>query len=114
ERAQYRPRSPAGLDGVSCAVLTLSDRASRGEYEDRSGPELVEGLRRLGARVDGAEVLPDGIEPLAGRLRALAAEGVRICLCTGGTGIGPGDATPEALRSVADRRIEGLAEMIRS
>lgn len=114
ERTHYRPRDIARLEGVACAVLTLSDRASRGEYEDRSGPALVEELRRLGAQVDGAEVLPDGVEPLAGRLRALAAEGVRIALCTGGTGLGPRDMTPEALRAVADRRVEGLAEMFRS
>ncbi|GGK09371.1 bifunctional molybdenum cofactor biosynthesis protein MoaC/MoaB [Luteimonas terricola] len=114
ELAHYRPRDIARLDDVPCAVLTLSDRASRGEYEDRSGPVLVEGLRRLGARVADPEVLPDGIEPLAARLRALAGEGVRICLCTGGTGLGPNDATPEALRRVADRSIDGLAEMFRS
>lgn len=114
EEAHYRPRDLARLDGVPCAVLTLSDRASRGEYEDRSGPVLVDGLRRLGARVDVAEVLPDGVEPLAGRLRALAGEGVRICITTGGTGLGPNDVTPEALRKVADRRLDGLAEMFRS
>ena len=114
EFTHYRPRDIARLDEVSCAVLTLSDRASRGEYEDRSGPVLADGLRRLGARVADAEVLPDGVEPLAGRLRALAGEGVRICLCTGGTGLGPNDATPEALRLVADRSVDGLAEMFRS
>ena len=114
EFARYRPRDIARLDEVPCAVLTLSDRASRGEYEDRSGPVLADGLRRLGARVADAEVLPDGVEPLAGRLRALAGEGVRICLCTGGTGLGPKDATPEALRLVADRSVDGLAEMFRS
>ena len=114
ELAHYRPRDLARLDGVSCAVLTLSDRASRGGYEDRSGPVLVDGLRRLGARVADAEILPDGIQPLAGRLRALAAGGVRICLCTGGTGLGANDATPEALLSIADRSVDGLAEMFRS
>lgn len=114
EEAHYRPRDLARLDDVPCAVLTLSDRASRGEYEDRSGPALVAGLRRLGARVDTAEVLPDGVEPLAGRLRALAGEGVRICITTGGTGLGPRDATPEALRLVGERRLAGLAEMVRS
>ena len=114
ERAHYGPRDLARLDDVPCAVLTLSDRASRGEYEDRSGPVLVDGLRRLGGRVSDAEVLPDGVEPLAGRLRALAADGVRLALCTGGTGLGPKDATPEALRAVADRSVDGLAEMFRS
>lgn len=114
ERVHYRPRDLAQLGGVPCAVLTLSDRASRGDCSDESGPVLVEGLRRLGGRVEQAEVLPDGIEPLAGRLLALAEQGVRICLCSGGTGLGPNDVTPEALHQVADRRVEGLAEMFRS
>lgn len=114
ERAHYQPRGLARLDGVPCAVLTLSDRASAGDYEDRSGPVLAEGLRKLGADVGHVEVLPDGIDPLAERLRALAGKGVRLCLCSGGTGLGPRDLTPEALRRVADRPVEGLAEMLRS
>ncbi|MDH2158572.1 molybdopterin-binding protein, partial [Stenotrophomonas sp. GD03657] len=64
--------------------------------------------------VVAAEVLPDGIEPLAGRLQALAAEGVRLCLCTGGTGLGPRDLTPEALRSLNARPVHGLAQMVRA
>lgn len=114
EHEHYRPREVARLQEVPCAVITLSDRATRGDYEDRSGPVLVEGLRRLGARVDDVEVLPDGIDPLAERLRSLAAHGIRICVCSGGTGLGPRDVTPEALRLVADRSVEGLAEMFRS
>ncbi len=114
ERTRYQPRALARLDGVPCAVITLSDRASGDGYEDRSGPELVDGLRRLGAHVADIDVLPDGVEPLAQRLRALAADGVRLCLCTGGTGLAPRDLTPEALRSVAERRVDGLAELLRS
>lgn len=114
ERAHYRPRDLARLDGVPCAVLTLSDRASGGDYEDRSGPELVAGLQRLGADLAHIEVLPDGLDPLAERLRKLSAAGVRLCLCTGGTGLGRRDVTPEALRMVADRQVEGLAELLRS
>ncbi|MEO5565366.1 MAG: bifunctional molybdenum cofactor biosynthesis protein MoaC/MoaB [Luteimonas sp.] len=114
EREHYRPRDIARLDGVPCAVITLSDRASRGDYADDSGPLLLEGLRKLGAQLEQVEILADGIEPLSTRLRALAAAGVRLCLCSGGTGLSPRDLTPEALRQVADRRVEGLAEMIRS
>jgi len=88
ERERFKPRAPKGLEGAACAVITLSDRASEGTYEDASGPTLVIGLKKLGGEVVAAEVLPDGIEPLAGRLQALAAEGVRLCLCTGGTGLG--------------------------
>lgn len=114
ESAHYRPRDIARLDEVPCAVITLSDRAHAGTYEDRSGPLLLDRLKALGARVEQVELLPDGIEPLVTRLRALADTGIRLCLCTGGTGLGPRDVTPEALLQVADRQITGLAEMFRS
>jgi molybdenum cofactor synthesis domain-containing protein len=114
EREHYRPRATPRLEGVSAAVITLSDRAYRGDYEDVSGPLLVERLRALGADVGPAEVRADAAGPLAARLRELAAAGVRLVLCTGGTGLGPRDVTPEALAQVAGRRVPGLAEMFRS
>lgn len=111
---RFRPRAPASLNAARCAVLTLSDRAAAGEYADRSGPLLTQGLTRLGGVVEVQDVLPDGVEPLATRLRTLAQMGVRLCLCTGGTGLSPRDLSPEALAAVADRQIPGLAEMFRS
>lgn len=113
EAAHYRPRDIARLDGVACAVLTLSDRAASGDVDDASGPELVAGLRSLGADVH-ADVLPDGIEPLRTRLGELASDAVRLCLCTGGTGLGPRDCTPEALLQAGGVEVEGLAELFRS
>jgi molybdenum cofactor biosynthesis protein MoaC len=111
--AHYRPRGIARLDGLACAVVTLSDRVSAGEAEDVSGPLLAGALEALGGEVHG-ECLPDGIEPLQARLVALAADGVRLCLCTGGTGLGPRDCTPEALLRAGAVEVEGLAEMFRS
>lgn len=113
EVQHYRPRDIARLDGVRAAVVTLSDRASAGESEDASGPVLVEALAALGADV-AAELLPDGVEPLRSRLLALSDDGVRLCLCTGGTGLGPRDCTPEALLAAGGIEVEGLAEMFRS
>ena len=113
DTAHYRPRGIARLEGVECRVVTLSDRVSAGEAEDASGPELVRGLESLGAVVE-AEILPDGIEPLRARLIAIAAEGVRLCLCTGGTGLGPRDCTPEALLQTGGVDVEGIADMFRS
>ena len=113
EIAHYRPGGLARLDGVPCAVVTLSDRAHAGEAEDLSGPVLVQGLESLGADVR-SELLPDGVEPLRTRLRELADAGMRLCLCTGGTGLGPRDATPEALLAAGGVEVEGLAEMFRS
>ncbi|GAB2561007.1 bifunctional molybdenum cofactor biosynthesis protein MoaC/MoaB [Dyella jejuensis] len=114
EHAHYRPCAVTRLEAVSAAVITLSDRASRGDYTDTAGPLLVERLRELGAIVDEAELRPDEPEPLAARLRQLAAMGVRLVLCTGGTGIGPRDRTPEALAMVADRHVDGIGELFRS
>jgi cyclic pyranopterin monophosphate synthase len=111
--AHYRPRGPLGLARVPAAVITLSDRAHAGIYDDRSGPRLAERLTQLGADIAATELLPDGVEPLVARLSAMADRGVRLCFCTGGTGLGPNDHTPEALRKVASRSVPGLAEMIR-
>ncbi|KGI79009.1 bifunctional molybdenum cofactor biosynthesis protein MoaC/MoaB [Oleiagrimonas soli] len=114
ERERYRPRGPARLDGVPCAVVTLSDRASAGDYADAAGPLLVERLRALGAETGNATVLPDDPDALVARLRACADDGVRLVLCTGGTGLGPRDRTPEALAQIADRRVDGIGELFRS
>ena len=112
--ARYQPRAPARLDGIAAAVICLSDRASAGVYPDRAGPVLTDALRELGAGPLTLEVLADGVEPLATRLSALSLAGVRLCLCTGGTGLGPRDLTPEALDQVADRHLDGIGELFRS
>lgn len=114
ERGHYRPRPARGLDGARCVVITLSDRASRGEYVDESGPALVSGLKELGGDVAATVVLADGVEPLASHLQAFASDGVRVCLCTGGTGLGARDLSPEALLSLGARRVDGLAQMVRA
>lgn len=114
EREHYRPRALPRLDGVPAAVITLSDRASRGDYEDRSGPLLVERLRALGAELGPAEVRADEAAPLATRLRELAAAGIRLALCTGGTGLAPRDVTPEALALLGARPVPGIGELFRA
>jgi cyclic pyranopterin phosphate synthase len=113
ETAHYQPKSTSRLDNIRAAVVTLSDRASASSYEDRSGPILVEGLQALGADVQST-ILPDGVEPLLGQLHALAQAGVELIVCTGGTGLGPRDETPEALRALGGRDVPGLAELCRS
>ncbi|QEE24831.1 bifunctional molybdenum cofactor biosynthesis protein MoaC/MoaB [Rhodanobacter glycinis] len=114
ERAHYRPRALPRLEGVPAAVVTLSDRASRGDYLDVSGAVLVERLRALGAETGPAEVRADEAAPLAARLRELAAAGIRLVLCTGGTGLSPRDVTPEALVQLDARRVPGIGELFRA
>ncbi|MFE2233570.1 molybdenum cofactor biosynthesis protein B [Streptomyces sp. JL2001] len=94
-------------------VVTASNRAAAGVYEDRGGPLLVEGLAGMGFAVDGPRVVPDG-EPVAAALRAGVAAGYDVILTTGGTGISPTDATPEATRPLLEREIPGIPEAIRA
>ncbi len=113
ERAHYRPYAISRLDGIAAAVVTLSDRAHAGVYEDRSGPVAVEALAALGADVRSL-LLPDGIAEMSNALRGLSRDGVRLAICTGGTGLGARDLAPEALAAVATRHVPGLAELFRS
>lgn len=94
-------------------VVTSSNRAAAGVYPDRSGPVVVDGLRELGFDVDGPEVVADG-EPVETALRSAVAAGYDVVVTTGGTGLTPGDLTPEMTRRVVDREIPGVAEAIRA
>lgn len=97
-------------------ILTVSDRGSRGEYRDLSGPvirDLV--VDRLGAQVVRAELVPDERHQIAATLRAWADEaGLDLVFTTGGTGFAPRDVTPEATRDVLEREAPGLAEAMRA
>jgi len=94
-------------------VVTVSNRAAAGVYPDRSGPVLVDGLRALGFTVDGPVVVPDG-DPVEEALREAVVEAYDVVLTTGGTGLSPTDATPEATRRVLDVEVPGIAEAVRS
>jgi molybdopterin adenylyltransferase len=97
------------------AVLTISDRSSRGERADASGPALVEAVRRRGWEVVRQDVLPDDLRILRESLAAWSDRGdVDVILTTGGTGFSPRDVTPEATRAVLEREAPGLAEAMRA
>lgn len=99
-------------------VVTLSDRASAGEYEDLSGPKIREILARHfeGTRwhfeVD-SRLIPDDAATLERGLQEASQEGVDAVFTTGGTGIGPRDITPEVVTRLADRQIPGIMDHIR-
>jgi molybdenum cofactor biosynthesis protein B len=97
---------------VKAAVLTVSDRVSRGEAEDGSGDLLEELLRGDGHEVV-RRVVPDERAQIAEALRELAA-GARLVLSTGGTGLAPRDVTPEATRDVLEREAPGIAQALRA
>ncbi|MGI5398366.1 MogA/MoaB family molybdenum cofactor biosynthesis protein [Streptomyces sp. CA-135486] len=94
-------------------VVTASNRAAAGVYEDKGGPILAEGLAALGFQVDGPRVVPDG-DPVEQALREGVAAAYDVILTTGGTGISPTDRTPEVTRSVLDHEIPGIPEAIRA
>jgi molybdenum cofactor synthesis domain-containing protein len=94
-------------------VVSVSNRAAAGVYEDRSGPVLREGLAAMGFDVDGPVVVPDG-DPVEEALREAVATAYDVVLTTGGTGITPTDRTPEATAAVLDRELPGIAEALRA
>ncbi|MEU1519890.1 MogA/MoaB family molybdenum cofactor biosynthesis protein [Streptomyces sp. NPDC005811] len=101
------------LAPYSALVVTASNRASAGVYEDRGGPLVAEGLSGFGFAVDGPKVVPDG-DPVEEVLRAGAEAGFDVIVTTGGTGLSPTDRTPEATRRVIDYEVPGIAEAIRA
>jgi molybdopterin adenylyltransferase len=99
----------------SAGILTISDKGSRGEREDLSGPEIRRILASLPAEVEAYEVIPDEEEIIARKLTEYADQkGLDLILTTGGTGLSPRDVTPEATRRVLDREIPGIAEAMRA
>lgn len=106
----------SGSSPIRCGVLTVSDRCSRGEAVDISGPALCEMLRsRLGAVVVATRCLPDEIDQLAACFLEWArpGAGIDLVLSTGGTGLAPRDVTPEAAKRVLEREHSGLMELAR-
>jgi len=97
---------------VKAVVITASNRASAGVYEDRSGPIIVSWLAERGFSVSDPVVVPDG-EPVREALVSAVASGADLVLTSGGTGISPTDRTPEMTRAVLDFEVPGLADVIR-
>ncbi len=99
---------------ILAAVITISDSASRGEREDRSGPAVVAEIEKLGGTIVATEIISDDRDVIAARLRDYAdAGGINLICTTGGTGFAPRDNTPEATRSVIEKEAPGLAELMR-
>lgn len=98
---------------LKAAVLTVSDRVSRGEAEDRSGPLAAQMLEALGFGVVSTRVVPDGVESVKAALLDLASRAALV-VTTGGTGLAPRDVTPEATGEVVERNVPGLVEAMRS
>lgn len=105
---------PKGIR-IAAAVLTVSDRASRGEREDRSGRVIEELLQSIEAKIKEYRVVPDERDIIAQNLRELSDSVMAdLIVTTGGTGLGPRDVTPEATLEVIGKRVPGLEEAMRA
>lgn len=99
---------------LRAAVITLSDKGSRGEREDKSGPLIAQMLTAAGYVVEETMILPDEAKALKAQLIRMAdGRQVNLVLTTGGTGFSPRDITPEATCAIADRNAPGIAEAMR-
>lgn len=99
----------------SVGILTISDKGSRGEREDRSGKEIERVLSRAQGSVLKYDIVPDEADRIAGKLAEWADSGeIDLILTTGGTGLSPRDVTPEATLSVIQRLVPGLPEAMRA
>lgn len=105
-------------DKIRFAVITLSDRASRGEYDDLGGPAITAMIREFfAAKSIHVEIenviIPDDPQRLNGLLLQYRAQGMEVVFTTGGTGLGPRDFTPDVVKPLLDKEIPGVMEMIR-
>ncbi|MCC6347686.1 MAG: MogA/MoaB family molybdenum cofactor biosynthesis protein [Nitrospirales bacterium] len=96
---------------ITIAVLTLSDKGSRGERADASGPAIADTLRGVG-EMKHYDILPDEKDLIKEKLLEYSGK-VDVILTTGGTGLSPRDVTPEATLEVIEREIPGIAEAMR-
>ena len=101
------------LTPIRTAVLTVSDKGSRGEREDTAGPELERLAFTQGCVTEERKIVPDDPEAICAAVCEWSEKGINLILTTGGTGLSPRDNTPEALLSIADKTVPGFGEMMR-
>ncbi|MBI2967643.1 MAG: bifunctional molybdenum cofactor biosynthesis protein MoaC/MoaB [Bacteroidetes bacterium] len=99
---------------LSAAVVVASDSISQGTKEDKAGKAIVQKLERLSIKVADYCVIPDEVKIIRKRTEGYCNEGIDIVLITGGTGLSPRDATPEAIRPLIEREVPGIMEAARA
>ena len=98
---------------IQVAIITVSDRASKGLYDDRGGPALKAAAEAYGWKVLGEALVPDEKQDIQRAVREQVARGCQLVLTTGGTGVARRDVTPEALREIGERELPGFGEIMR-
>ncbi len=98
----------------SVAIITASNRASLGIYQDQSGTILAQGLEKLGFTIVSKVVVPDSVGPIADEIARAIALKIDLIVTTGGTGVSPTDVTPEATAPLIHKQIPGIPEALRA
>src|ERR671918_720937 len=99
---------------IQVGIITISDRASAGDYEDLGGPALKQVAQKIGWQVLAEAIVPDETTRIQETIRSFARQGCGLVLTTGGTGIGPRDVTPEAIRAMMRVELPGFGEVMRA
>ena len=98
---------------IKTGIITISDRASQGLYDDLGGPALKQAAEGYGWQVVEELLVPDEKQEIQRAIRAQIARGAELILTTGGTGVALRDVTPEAVREIAIRELPGFGEVMR-
>jgi molybdopterin adenylyltransferase len=102
------------MSQIKVGILTISDRASKGVYDDLGGPALKEAAIKYGWQVIVEGLVPDEQSAIQDKIWEFEKSGCGLILTTGGTGIAPRDVTPEAVREIMTRELPGFGEVMRA
>src|SRR5215471_17084552 len=106
--------TPQRSNHITVGIITISDRASAGDYDDLGGPGLKQAVQKIGWQVLAEAIVPDETTPIQETIRSFGKQGCGLILTTGGTGIGPRDVTPEAIRAIMRAELPGFGEVMRA
>ena len=98
---------------ITVGIITISDRATAGEYDDLGGPALKEAAQKHGWEVLAEAIVPDETARIQETIRSFSNQGCGLILATGGTGVAERDVTPEAVRAIMRVEIPGFGEAMR-
>ena len=107
-------REAAANMQIQVGIITISDRASAGDYDDLGGPAVKEAAQNAGWQVLAEAIVPDDAIRIQDTIRSFSKQGCGLILTTGGTGIGPRDVTPEAIRTIMRVELPGFGEVMRA
>lgn len=102
------------MNPITVGVITISDRASQGEYDDAGGPAVKEASTQYGWQVLAEAIVPDEVARIQEAIRSFARQGCGLILTTGGTGAAERDVTPEAIRAIMRVELPGFGEVMRA